>query len=130
MTYAEIQTRALAMGITYLEGVDLADYATLSDGCSGSLSWLYALDGREISCHRCCVVHDYLYDQGGTKKDRKKADQLLQWCAANSGDFSGWNGSLKRIWRWMRSWIMYAGVRIAGGGPKHWAGKSPINGGG
>ena len=130
MTYAEIQAIAEGLGIAHLRGINLADYEIMSDGCSGGLSWLYALGGKKISCYKCCVAHDFLYGWGGTKKDRKKADQLLQWCAANSGDFSGWNGSLKRIWRWMRSWIMYAGVRIAGGGPKHWAGKSPINGGG
>lgn len=123
MTYAEIQAEALTMGVTALEGKDLADYEALSDGCSGGLSQLYALAGREMSCHTCCVAHDFLYEWGGTGEDRKKADGLLQWCAAKSGDFTGWKGPFRKAWRWVRSWVMYAAVRAAGGGPKHWAGE-------
>ena len=118
MDYPQIKSRVRAMGITFLDGVDLADYESLSDGCSGGLSWLYALGGREISCHRCCVAHDFLYGWGGTDTDRKKADTLLRWCAAGSGS----GGKIRRVWCAFRSWVMYVAVRLFGGGDNHWAG--------
>lgn len=123
MTYAEIKRRALAYGIATLEYADLVSYEPLSDGCSGGMSWLYAIGGHTISCHRACVAHDYLYDQGGTAKDRRKADKLLRWCAARSGDFSGWRGPFRKLWRHFRAWVMYAAVRLFAGGEKHWAGQ-------
>jgi hypothetical protein len=123
MDYPLIKARALEMGITALETVDLDDYAPLSDGCSGGLSWLYVLSGKEISCYRCCVTHDFLYEWGCTAKDRKKADKLLRWCASKSGDFSGWQGPFFKAWRWFRSWVMYGAVRVFGGGKEHWAGE-------
>ena len=126
MTYTEIKARARKYGITKLEHANLDAYEPMSDGCSGGLSWLYELGGTKISCHRACVAHDYLYDQGGTAKDRRKADKLLRWCAANSGDFSGWQGPFRRVWRHCRAWVMYAGVRIFAGGEKHWAGESHV----
>lgn len=123
MTYAEIKRHALELGITRLEYADLPSYEPLSDGCSGGLSRLYAIGGHTISCHRACVAHDYLYDQGGTPNDRKKADKLLRRCAARSGDFTGWPGPFRRLWRYFRAWVMYAAVRLFAGGENHWAGE-------
>ena len=96
----------------------LRDYESLSDGCSGGLSRLYALGGKNISCHWCCVCHDFLYEIGGPAKARKAADKLLRECAANAGKFEGWRAPLRRAWRWTRSWVMYAAVRLCGG--RYW----------
>ena len=147
MTYADIKRRALELDITLLESADLAAYEPMSDGCSGGLSWLYALGGTKISCHRACVAHDYLYDQGDTGADRKKADKLLRWCAAIPPPLpritaapTTWRGAataalrhladclwwpVRRAWRWIRAWMMYAGVRLFGGNEKHWLGEQP-----
>lgn len=96
----------------------LRDYESLSDGCSGGLSRLYALGGKNISCHWCCVCHDFLYELGGHRKDRREADQLLRECAACAGKFEGWRGVLRRTWRWFRAWVMYVAVRCFGG--RYW----------
>ena len=90
---------------------DIENYAPLSDGCSGRLSWIYALAGKEISCHGCCVLHDWLYQLGGGRKARRDADRLLMVCAANTGDLSKW---WRKAGRWTRSRIMYATVRVLG----------------
>ena len=151
MTYTEIKARARKYGITKLEHANLEAYEPMSDGCSGGLSWLYALGGTKISCHRACVAHDYLYDQGGTARDRKKADKLLRWCAAvppslpRLTDTPGtWWGAMKsaarhladclwwpmrRAWRQFRAWVMYAGVRLVGWHENHWAGSPQTAGG-
>lgn len=113
MNYKEIQTLALELGIIALEGKDLAAYAPLSDGCSGRLSWIYGLVGKKISCHKACVAHDFLYEWGGGRKERKKADKLLRISAARSGYFPpDWKGTARRLWRCFRAWAMYAAVRI------------------
>lgn len=122
MDYSQIQALALTLGITTLDGKDLAAYEPLSDGCSGRLSWAYALVGREISCHKACVAHDFLYEWGGNRKDRKKADRLLRLCAARSGFFPpGWKGRARRGWRLLRAWAMYAAVRLFGGTHFSWS---------
>lgn len=123
ITYDDIKVRAAEKGIEALKGVDLLDYEPLSDGCSGGLSRLYALGGREISCHLCCVAHDFLYEWGGNDRDRKKADQLLQWCAARAGSASGWKAPFRYVWRWARSWLIYGALRLCGGWWGGWAGK-------
>jgi hypothetical protein len=105
---------AYSLGIPHLQGVDLADYALFSDGCSGRLSWLYSLSGKQISCHMCCVAHDFLYEWGGSGHDRKLADALLRICAANVGSFEGWRAPFRRAWRSFRAWIMYGAVRTFG----------------
>lgn len=97
-------------GITVLDSIDLEDYASLSDGCSGGLSWAYSLAGKKISCHNCCVAHDFLYSWGGTEEDRKKADKLLRDCAAKAGGGGAW--------RWFRAQVMYAAVRMFAA--SHW----------
>ena len=93
----------------------LRDYESLSDGCSGGLSWVYTLGGKQISCHWCCICHDFLYELGGGKAARKEADKLLRECAAKAGKFEGWRAPFRRGWRWFRSWVMYVAVRVFGG---------------
>lgn len=117
MTYAEIKDIAKGMGITCLEGKDLEEYSFFSDGCSGGLSlWYERVLQTLISCHRCCVAHDFLYGWGGDRQDRMKADKLLRVCAAKSGNSKG----LCRIWRIFRAWVMWAAVRVFGGSSHHW----------
>lgn len=78
---------------------DLHDFT--SDGCS-----LFA-DGspryRDLWCD-CCLDHDIAYWQGGTRKDRKRADEALRQCV-----FERTNSRALAD-------IMYDGVR-AGGHP-------------
>lgn len=94
--------------------------AVTSDACSGGLSWFYKVFmRRDISCHWCCICHDFLYSVGGTKADREAADILLRECAAGAGKFAGRRAPFRRGWRWVRAWVMYAAVRVAGG--RYWA---------
>lgn len=118
MTYAEILNIAQSLGISHMRQAEVEDYATLSDGCSGGLSRLYALAGRRISCHRACVAHDFLYGWGGDRNARRQADKLLRICAAQSGQGQG----LIRSWRRARAWIMWATVRLFA--QSHWTEES------
>ena len=90
--------------------------AEIMDGCSGGLSAFYKLMWRrDISCLYCCSEHDLAYYEGGSRADRKAADIRLRECAAAAGKFEGWRAPFRRVWRWLRAWIMYAAVRLFGG---------------
>ena len=97
-------------------GIREGDLPLIVNGCSGGLSWVYRLTfGRDISCESCCDWHDLLYFLGGTASDRKRADQRLRTCARHAGHFPpGLTGSARRVWRWLRSWLMYLAVRLFG----------------
>lgn len=84
-------------------GIAADELPLICDGCSGGLSWLYALAGRHISCEDCCNVHDIDYQLGGGKHDRREADARLRDCAAKGGGF-----------RPCRAFVMWAGVRLCG----------------
>lgn len=93
--------------------------ATTSDACSGGLSWFYKkVMGQDISCHWCCICHDFLYSIGGGRFDRLRADFLLLCCAATAGKFEGWRGPFRRFWRGFRAVIMFVAVRVFGA--NHW----------
>lgn len=93
--------------------------ADICNGCSGGLSWLHKkLFGREIACTFCCDEHDVAYFEGGTTKDRRRADQRLRLCVQKAGKFAGWRKYPRKIWRFVLSWIMYAAVRLFGG--RYW----------
>ncbi|RMH20074.1 MAG: DUF1353 domain-containing protein [Gammaproteobacteria bacterium] len=66
----------------------------VSDGCS---LWP---DGDIADC---CVRHDYLYWQGGSPAERKRADQSLRRCVTEKGHP-------------LEAWTMYVGVRLGGHG--------------
>ena len=89
-------------------GINPMDLPLICNGCSGGLSWLYALGGRSISCEECCNRHDIDYELGGTPQDRAEADRRLRDCASRPG---GWKAA--------RAWVMWAAVRVFGWG--YWA---------
>lgn len=70
----------------------LPPHEFISDGCS---LWQ---DGDWL---QCCVTHDLIYWAGGTRKERKTADQEMQKCVSNTGHP-------------VMGKIMYLGVRIGG----------------
>jgi hypothetical protein len=78
---------------------DLQDF--MSDGCS--LFPDGSLQDRSQWCD-CCLKHDIAYWQGGTKKDRLRADKELRDCV------------MKRTGSKALATMMYDGVR-AGGHP-------------
>ena len=105
-------------------GIAEDELPLVSNGCSGGLSWLYALGGKSISCEQCCHIHDIDYELGGTRKDRAAADRRLRECAARAGSFPpGWKGAVRRGWRSFRAWMMWAVIRLCGGRGKYWAGE-------
>ena len=83
-------------------GIDADELPLIINGCSGGLSWGYALAGRRISCEHCCDLHDLRYPLGGTRCDRGEADRELRDCAAVGG------------WRTARAWGMFVAVRCCG----------------
>ena len=109
MTYSP-KTIAYAASLGYAAD----DLPLITNGCSGGLSWLYALGGRSISVEQCCHRHDIAYQHGGTKADRKAADVRLRECAVEKASGNGW----KEI----RAWIMYWCVRGCGWHDRFWAG--------
>jgi len=77
-----------------------------TDGCTG---W------SDKVIHQCCLEHDMDYWCGGSREDRRQADNRLRKCAENtygeeSGPFLGWmieagataGGSphMRTSWRW------------------------------
>ena len=115
MTYADIVKRAKRRGILGMTAQALEDYEPESDGLSGGVSWFYSLFGLRISCHKAGVAHDWLYERGGTERDREKADSLFRDCAANMGSMptDSW-GKVVRAWRLFRANVMYLAVRLFG----------------
>lgn len=96
-------------------GIAPEELPLICDGCSGGLSWVYALGGKSISCEQCCHIHDIDYQLGGTRQERADADKRLRRCAAKAGDFPpGWQGTARRAWRGFRAWVMWAVLRITG----------------
>ena len=66
--------------------------------------------GRKLAFTGCCDEHDLFYEQGGSRKDRCFADQILRRCIA---------ANLKRRKRngWVRlhvPWVFWAAVRLGG----------------
>lgn len=90
-------------------GIDPDELPLICDGCSGGLSWVYALGGRHISCEDCCNIHDIDYQLGGSAAERADADKRLRDCSGERGG-----------WRKCRAWVMWAAVRLCGG--RYWAG--------
>jgi len=100
------ETIAYAAG----RGISADELPLVSNGCSGGLSWLYALGDKSISCEQCCHIHDIDYQLGGTRKDRAAADKRLRDCAGQRGG-----------WRKARAWVIWAAVRCCGW--RYWAGE-------
>lgn len=89
----------------------ILDFESLSDGCSGGLSKLYAIFNKKISCHWCCVLHDFLYMVGGTCKTRKEADKIFLKCM---NDLNKRSTSINKVFKYMRSRCIYIIVRLFG----------------
>ena len=86
----------------------MSDSAFTSDGCSGGMSefWRQWL-GLPPPWEGCCIEHDLVYFNGGTRRQRRKADIKLMCCVAS-------NHGGHPIW----AFIMYVGVRV--GGSPYW----------
>ena len=97
-------------------GVPLIDLPMIINGCSGGLSWIYRVGfGKTVSCEDCCDYHDLLYYLGPREGTRKAADSGLRECAKHAGSFPvNWKGTMRRVWRHIRAWIMYGLLRILG----------------
>jgi hypothetical protein len=66
-----------------------------SDGCSGGMSVFYASFRKkypkirlkeELPWRKCCEVHDRAYYYGGTRDEKKAADEALKQCVAQTLD--------------------------------------------
>lgn len=71
-------------------GIPEFDPEKHSDGCSGGMSAGYARlpqivrdrFGETLPWRECCVVHDKAYYYGGSRKQKKAADEALKQCVA------------------------------------------------
>ncbi len=71
-----------------------------SDGCSLFPDRSLCNGGNDW-CH-CCLEHDHAYWRGGTRKQRRTADQELKACIADVTNSA------------LQAKLMYAGVRLGG----------------
>ena len=71
----------LGAGLATTASADLDPFTT--DGCS---AFPDGTTEQQQLWHNCCVVHDLAYWQGGSRLDRKEADQALEDCVANVGE--------------------------------------------
>ncbi len=64
-----------------------------SDGCSGGMSAIYSRStflhkkyGKKLPWRSCCEIHDKAYYYGGSKKEKKEADEKLKQCVNDNQD--------------------------------------------
>jgi len=64
-----------------------------SDGCSGGMTELYVrlqkkspeiFKAKELPWRKCCEVHDRAYYYGGTRDEKKAADEALKQCVTRT----------------------------------------------
>lgn len=72
-----------------------------SDGCTLLSKPYQWLTGKQLSFRECCIEHDRAYWYGGTKSERKTADDTLRDCVKGHGHT-------------ILAWIMWIVVRIMG----------------
>ena len=80
-------------------GIPEFDPEKHSDGCSGGMSAFYASlpqaihdrFGETLPWRECCVIHDRAYYYGGTREEKRAADEALKRCVAQTlgDDISG-----------------------------------------
>ena len=106
--------------LAFKHKVNQTDLPFIVNGCSGYLSLFYRVAfGKTISCESCCHTHDFLYHIGLKEGSRKAADKELRECAATAGSFpTSLKGVARRVWRFIRAWIMYVCLRLFG--RPHW----------
>lgn len=76
--------------------------ADVGNGCSGGVTWFYkTFLGRDIGCRYCCDEHDLAYEEGGSWRDRLRADNRFFVCIWESG-------------RRLRAVLFWATVRVGG----------------
>jgi hypothetical protein len=104
--------RTFSRHILYLTALVLLSTATVNSAGSASVLHDFKSDGcslfpdgdlehRDLWCD-CCFAHDFAYWQGGTQKERKKADETLRDCV------------IDRTHNKALAVLMYDGVRTGG----------------
>jgi hypothetical protein len=78
------------------------DYPFTTDGCSGghSARWRFFF-GVAPPWEGCCIEHDKLYWQGGTREERRAADRAVLACVRKIGH---------PVW----GLLIWAAVRVGG----------------
>lgn len=88
-----------------------------SDGCTLIGKPYKWITGKDLSFKSCCIEHDRAYWYGGTRGQRRDADEALRDCVIDHGHL-------------IIAWIMWTAVRIFGSprSPFHfrWAHKFSI----
>ncbi|WP_222937578.1 hypothetical protein [Spartinivicinus ruber] len=93
--------------------VTISNFTT--DGCSGGMSALWNLFEHSPPWENCCILHDKVYWQGGTAKQRLQADYTLKQCVHQAGypliaDLmyhavrTGGGPCTRLPWRWGYGW--------------------------
>lgn len=79
--------------------IEVPDSPFATDGCSGNI--YRTIMRRQPPWIGCCVTHDHTYWQGGSRRERLKADRALRFCVNHNGHP-------------IIAVIMYIAVRIGG----------------
>ena len=80
----------------------------MADGCSGVLDWLPLVGNMRPAC----VKHDKAYYFGGTKADKRKADQELK------EDIKALSG----LFAWLCAYLRFLAVRKFANSAFNWSG--------
>ena len=104
----------------------MTDYPFKTDGCSGGMSRAWrVLRGKPPPWEGHCVTHDRAYHPGGSRRERREADQRLRAAVTRNG-YPGWalviwaavriggHPLLPLPWRWGFGWKYPRGYRPNG----------------
>jgi hypothetical protein len=119
-----VRTAFILVGLLIASAPALADglkpFAT--DGCS---LWIDGPPDNPNLWRHCCVAHDLAYWTGGTRAQRKQADQVLKQCIKDAqqpliadptyaGVRLGGGPYWPSTYRWGYGWDFFSGDRFSG----------------
>ncbi len=125
-----VSQELLVRTVLVLVGLLLATAPTLADGLKpfatdGCSLWIDGPPGNSNLWRHCCVAHDLAYWVGGTRTQRKQADQVLKQCIKDAqqpliadptyaGVRLGGGPYWPSTYRWGYGWDFFSGSRLSG----------------
>ncbi|WP_191968540.1 helicase [Cellvibrio sp. KY-GH-1] len=119
-----MRSALVVVGLLFAVAPALADGLKpfTTDGCS---VWIDGPPDRPNLWRHCCVAHDLAYWIGGTRTERKQADQVLKQCIKDAeqpliadptyhGVRLGGGPYWPSTYRWGYGWDFFSGSRLGG----------------